>query len=959
MIKRLAITLTLCCISLGAISQGIDTKWQKFALESTNAQRAANHKFHLVKLKKGSKTAILYASGLEVVRKLDQQHFIVKELGATQLAKNEGVALHVPANNLWKLSGNIKSSFLQKGSQLIVHVTNPEAFRVALLSEALKKYFDVIYEQKHTFILKTVSTVGIEKLLNQDVVTFLSSQDANGPVDESRVLGMDFTINQITTLKTHQPSLDGSDLLISVNERQYDTTDMDILGRNVPSGREFDEVKGHATDMATIIAGAGNSSRSGLGIAPAANISSTSFFFRLPDPDSYYQTSDIHVQNHSWGDSIIRNDFYGEVAAAYDQSANNNSTLLHVFSIGNSGLGQSDEGTYKDIPSMANITGEFKMAKNLLTVGSVDWNLNHVSDISRGPAYDGRVKPELCAFNVNGSSGAAATVSGIASLLQQDYKNKHAGALPDATLLRAILINSADDAGQEGLDYFTGYGSVNAWKAYQTLNNENYASGTVSHGNEVVIPLVVPANARNLKITLVWNDPAAAANAGIALVNNLDMVLTTPTASQVLPWVLNHAPDFDSLVLKAERKKDDLNTIEQVSIAIPEAGAYQVRISGFDIPTGSQEFFIAYEWESANTFDWRYPLEGNNMPYLGEGNAISQDASYFRWNANFDTEMLGQLEYSVDNGTTWELISDAVDLSAGEYLWETPDTFALAHARMTIDGTIYQTEEFVLSRQFNTTVGFNCEDSVQFNWPYKAAADQYKVYQLGSKYMEEIATTTDTFIVLNNVSPSDLIYSIEPVFANGKTGVRSPAFNYTEQGVECYTRSFFPILNEAGTAIELHLLLGTTYGVSGVTFQRKSGDQFVTVVTVSDVTSTEIVVEDVPETPGLQVYRALIHFDNGGELSTNEVEIYFLSDELPVLVFPNPVLVDGELNIFTKFVPSEFSTFQLYDVNGRLLIKRTLFSDREFFKAEGVGAGVYIYRIEVDGHVEVGRLLVQ
>jgi hypothetical protein len=41
----------------------------------------------------------------------------------------------------------------------------------------------------------------------------------------------------------------------------------------------------------------------------------------------------------------------------------------------------------------------------------------------------------------------------------------------------------------------------------------------------------VPANTAQLKVTLYWNDPAAAVFASHALVNDLDLELTTPAPS--------------------------------------------------------------------------------------------------------------------------------------------------------------------------------------------------------------------------------------------------------------------------------------------------------------------------------------------------------------------------------------------------------------------------------------------
>src|SRR5206468_12866006 len=104
------------------------------------------------------------------------------------------------------------------------------------------------------------------------------------------------------------------------------------------------------------------------------------------------------------------------------------------------------------------------MAKNMITVGHMDSLGVVLSLSSRGPAYDGRIKPELVAFAEDGSSGAAAIVSGIALTLQQAYKALH-GADPSSALIKAILLNSADDVGSKGIDFISGYGAANAYKA--------------------------------------------------------------------------------------------------------------------------------------------------------------------------------------------------------------------------------------------------------------------------------------------------------------------------------------------------------------------------------------------------------------------------------------------------------------------------------------------------------------
>src|SRR5204863_2806673 len=100
----------------------------------------------------------------------------------------------------------------------------------------------------------------------------------------------------------------------------------------------------------------------------------------------------------------------------------------------------------------------------------------------RGPAYDGRLKPELVAFGEDGSSGAAALVSGTALLLQQLYK-QITGVLPPNSLVKAILINSADDVGNPEVDYKNGFGSLNTNNALKTLKTNRFFTAGVSNSS--------------------------------------------------------------------------------------------------------------------------------------------------------------------------------------------------------------------------------------------------------------------------------------------------------------------------------------------------------------------------------------------------------------------------------------------------------------------------------------------
>ena len=123
-------------------------------------------------------------------------------------------------------------------------------------------------------------------------------------------------------------------------------------------------------------------------------------------------------------------------------------------------------------------------------------------------------------------------------------------------LVKAILLNTADDVGSKGIDFPTGFGAANAYQALLEITNAQYLNGSISNGNTDAFDLVVPPNIKQLKITLVWNDPPAVANAATALINDLDLELTLPSAGESWqPWVLNHFPSVDSLQLLPVEKE--------------------------------------------------------------------------------------------------------------------------------------------------------------------------------------------------------------------------------------------------------------------------------------------------------------------------------------------------------------------------------------------------------------------
>ena len=430
--------------------------------------------------------------------------------------------------------------------------------------------------------------------------------------EERRLSNSNLSVNAISAVHARFPDLTGQGLTASVKEDPFDPTDIDLRGRVVAPGTFAAPYSDHATAMATLLGGAGNSDPLGRGVAPAVRLATASFASFFPDDGTQLTQAGVSVQNHSYGAGSIEN-YYGLEAQAYDQHTRQFAQLLHVFSSGNVGTAASPSGAYRGIARFANITGQFKMSKNALTVGNTDPSGQVAALSSRGPAYDGRLKPELVAYGEGGSSDAAALVSGLGILLQQQYRDQHAGTLPPAALVKAVLLNSADDLGRPELDYESGFGQADALGAVGTMRTGRFFGGSATPGTDQVFSITVPAGQQQLKATLVWSDPAAVANAATALVNDLDLELVAlSTGQRWLPWALSAYPNADSLARPARRRADHLNNAEQVTLALPAAGTYELHVRGYAVPQGPQTFSLAYE-TSPPGLTWTHPVRPDNL----------------------------------------------------------------------------------------------------------------------------------------------------------------------------------------------------------------------------------------------------------------------------------------------------------------------------------------------------------
>ncbi len=312
----------------------------------------------------------------------------------------------------------------------------------------------------------------------------------------------------------------------------------------------------------------------GLGIAPKANIINIPFL-KAGNITSDSQAIDDAlntlgpngvkgtISNNSWGSGTNAN-AYDSLAAQYDGFVRDGSfapsidPFSIIFSAGNSGPG-------------ANTLTRPKVSKNTIAVansenvrpeagfgnGASADNLDDLrSSSSRGPAADGRIKPDITApgtvitgsragtcgsvsscFDANhawstGTSHAAPQVAGAAALFTQYWRNSHAGAYPNPSLIKAAIINTGQEMnglttgtatipnGVEGWGRINMKGMMNTGVATQYVNEEHHFTDP---GSLVAYIGTVADSTKPIRVSLVWTDPPAVADP--ALVNDLNLMV--------------------------------------------------------------------------------------------------------------------------------------------------------------------------------------------------------------------------------------------------------------------------------------------------------------------------------------------------------------------------------------------------------------------------------------------------
>jgi hypothetical protein len=255
---------------------------------------------------------------------------------------------------------------------------------------------------------------------------------------------------------------------------------------------------------------------------------------------------------------------------------------------------------------------------------------------------DGRLKPEVVAngsgrFSTidnnlyasnSGTSFSSPATMGTATLLYQRYKQLHNDSLPDASLIKNIICNGADDLGQTGPDFIYGFGRINGTRSVELIESNHFTSLTLDDQQMFSKTFVVTSGDASVDVMLMWTDPASAPYETVTLVNDLDLVVISPSGDTTKPWRLNYTPS--GVALAATKGIDHLNNYEQVTISTLTPGTYTILVKGYDVRMGPQKAWLSWDIQHAG-ITVQSPV-GGEVFKIGNP-SLPNDRQYIRWDA--------------------------------------------------------------------------------------------------------------------------------------------------------------------------------------------------------------------------------------------------------------------------------------------------------------------------------------
>jgi len=171
----------------------------------------------------------------------------------------------------------------------------------------------------------------------------------------------------------------------------------------------------------------------------------------------------------------------------------------------------------------------------------------------------------------------------------------------------------------KGPDFASGYGEMDVGKAVGLIRAAGkgpsaFLSGSLAAtGRKAAFRFKLKgASIPALSATLAWDDPPGEPGATSPLQNDLDLKVIGPDGKDHLPWKLDHK----NPTAPAARGVDRINLLEQVPLAAPAAGTYQIVVSAHQLARRPQAFELVLSDVSA--LDGAVEADRDGDGYFGD-----------------------------------------------------------------------------------------------------------------------------------------------------------------------------------------------------------------------------------------------------------------------------------------------------------------------------------------------------
>ncbi len=600
----------------------------------------------------GAQRKQLAGAGLRLLRYLpDDAYFAVLSdhgIDAAAIGATPGIRAIEPVRREWKLDPRILAgdppawAVVSKGDAglpgdvavyALFHPDVPLA-RAVEVAQAFGANVRDRLESINGLVLE-LPRAAVEPLADDDAVQWIEwPLPRMSPVNDSNR-----AITQANVVQAAPYGLSGAGVNVLVYDaNQARSTHADFQGRMTLGSGDASGMADHATHVSCTIGGAGVANATYKGMAPGVSLVSYGFEYDGTGIFLYSNPGDIEtdfsrainsygavIDNSSIGTNTETNGFDCAIQGDYGVTSELIDTIVRgdgsnplfaspfrvVWANGNERQGsRCDVEGYGDYYSTAPPAG----SKNHIAVGALNSNDDSMTSFSSwGPVDDGRMKPDISApgcqsdgdYGVTscssasdtsyttmcGTSMAAPTVTGLSSLLLQDFRAQFPGE-PDFrnSTLKVLLAHNALDLGNPGPDYQYGYGSVRIQKTVDFLRTRSFLENQVGQAGTYSVLVVVNPGDPELKVTLAWDDYPATLNTGVALINDLDLRVFDPSSQQHYPWTLNPTNPSAAAV---RTQANHIDNIEQVYVQNPVAGVWRVEVYGFNVPEAPQPFSLA------------------------------------------------------------------------------------------------------------------------------------------------------------------------------------------------------------------------------------------------------------------------------------------------------------------------------------------------------------------------------